>query len=383
MRPSVRLLACCLLVGLVPAAAHAQSSQFGVRSLGFPGYGTSVPARGTGGSFGLFDDLSTINPASIGGLPVLTASFIILGDNRSQANGAGSGTARSSRFPGFFIGGPIPHLPLTIALSASTYLNRDYGLATSDTLTLRGTPQQAFDTLTSKGGITDVRLALAYRLGRKTAFGFGAHVLTGSTREELRRGFADSTYTETAQLTELSGTGAGFSIGFIHALLPNLAIAGSARYDTRLRVKRDSIPKYDVDLPMTLDGSIKFRPVRRLDLGFRAEYRNWSRADAQLVAQGAPGAANTFLVAGGLEFLTDFRRPYNKPIRFGVRYQTLPFYLVRGAQGHEYAASVGTGTRFAGGRGGIDLALDRAVRADGTGRTETAYIITAGISIRP
>lgn len=378
-----RFLATLALAAAAPSLLAAQSSQFGVRGLGMPGRESSVRGLATGGSFAPYDETSTLNPASVGGLPTLTASFSLLGEYSTSTNPAGSGSTRITRFPLAFFGGPIPRTRLAIALSASTYLDRDFGLATIDTVLLRGLPVGVNDTLTGRGGITDVRLAVAWRTGRTGAIGFGVHVLNGSTRTELRRTFGDSTYTAVGQSAELSASGVGFDVGFVQQIGQRIAVSGSARYDARVRIERDSTPAFDVNLPLTFTGGFKWRIAPKFDVAALGIYRTWSRSDAQLVAQGTAGAANTFELGAGLELLNDVRRPWRKPIRLGGRYATLPFYLERGIQAHEYAATAGTGTRFGGGRGGIDLTVERVWRADGTGRRDASWLVSLGWSVRP
>ena len=90
MRTIFRSIGLALAAAIVPLVMHAQSSQFGVRGLGMPGYETSVHAMATGGSFSLFDETSATNPASIAVLQGLTASFTILGDYRTLTNAEGA-----------------------------------------------------------------------------------------------------------------------------------------------------------------------------------------------------------------------------------------------------------------------------------------------------
>lgn len=373
------------LVGALalPGVLAAQASQFGDRGLGQPGREMSVRALGTSGALATFDEGSSLNPASIAGLQVFTASFTTLADFRSSTNAAGSANERVTRFPQVMIAGPIPRSRFAIGLSASTYLNRDFGLATQDTLLLRGVPVPVFDTTVSKGSITDVRLALAYRTGGRGALGIAFHVLNGSTRNQLHRIFADSNYAPAVQAAELSYSGVGVSVGIAQALSSALAVSASARWDSKMTTDRDSTRVLSVAMPLTFTGAIRGRPTSRLDLGLQGIFRTWDRANDALVTAGAPGAANTYEVSFGGEYTADKNRPFRRPIRFGARYATLPFYVVTGAQPKEYGASIGTGTRFAANRAGIDLSLEHLWRSDGTGRKETAWLIGLGVSVRP
>ena len=102
-----------------------------------------------------------------------------------------------------------------MGLSFSNYTARDFTLASSDTLTIRDTPVPVSDTLQSRGGLSDLRAAGAYRLGNDWVLGGAFHVITGSTRLSSRRTFADSSYRPARQRSELSYAGIGFSLGMV------------------------------------------------------------------------------------------------------------------------------------------------------------------------
>ena len=93
-------------------------------------------------------------------------------------------------------------------------------------------------------------------------------------------------------------------------------------------------------------------------------------------------ARNAVEVAGGLELIRSVRRPDHLPIRVGVRHTQLPFLLVEGSQPRELAVAVGTGLRFARDLGGIDLALERVERSQGSDFSEGAWQLSLGVSLR-
>ena len=80
------VLALCALGA--PAAAHAQSSQFGVRGLGFPGRSTSVQSMGAGGAFSYFDAASSTNPAALTQARSFTAAFTLAEFGSSRTSSA-------------------------------------------------------------------------------------------------------------------------------------------------------------------------------------------------------------------------------------------------------------------------------------------------------
>lgn len=362
--------------------AAAQASQFGVRGLGVPGRSLSTRAAGSSGAFGMFDAESGLNPAALSALAAMTANFNGTQSFRTAENPAGSESLRDSRFPHVAFGGPVPGTPLVVGLSYSTYANRDFTIASSDTLELRDVLVPVSDTLSSRGGLSDLRLAAAYKLRSRTAVGGAFHVITGSNRLESRRTFSDDQYLPVQQSAELSYAGVGVALGAVQQMGEGLWVAAIARSDGKAIVDRDSARVSQVDLPYTLGLGVRYRVGSRLDLATHGIFRTWSGANSDLLASGGTGADNTFEAAIGGEYIGDPRRPYRRPIRFGARYATLPFPLQPGVQPTEFAVSIGSGVRFAQDRAGIDLSVEHLWRSAGDFE-ERAFVVFVGVGVRP
>jgi hypothetical protein len=371
-----------LVLVLTPGLAAAQSSQFGVRGLGFPGRGLAARAAASGGAFGLFDSESSLNPAALGSIPTLTAVFTINQGFRDQENPAGTASTRDTRFPQLMIVGPVRQTAAALGLSFSNYTDRDFTIATASTIDLRGVPVGVTDSFSSRGGLSDLRLAGAYRIRDRWTLGGGVHVITGSNRLESRRSFDDSTYLSSRQTAEVSYAGLGISAGAIRQFGPRFAVATVARWDGHLNVDRDSARVGTIDLPYTFGLGIRWQPLPQLDLATHLIARTWSAANSDLLQQGGIGAKNTFEVAAGAEYTPDLKRPFRRPIRLGAHYARLPFPLGAGEQGHEFGVSAGSGMRFAQQRGGIDLTLEHIWRSEGV-YSERAFVLSVGMSVRP
>ncbi len=376
-----RLLVLALLV-VAPGPLLAQASQFGVRGLGLPGQGVSARSLGSAGSFSLFDAESSVNPASIGQSADLTAVLTVLQDYRSAENPAGDASGRDTRFPLVMVAGPAPRTPFSFSFGYSSYMVRDFGLATLDTIQLRGEAVEVFDTLASRGGIGDIRFGAAYRTGGPTILGAAFHVLTGSNRMTFDRTFGDDSYEPVSQRAELSFAGVGVSAGVLQRVGNALTIAGYARLDTKASVDIDSTGAYEVDLPVSFGAAIRWRPRPRVELAAQGAFARWGSANDDLLEQGGTGADDTYDLAGGLQYVTEPGTPSRWPLRAGVRYRTLPFPIIPGEQPGELTAAVGTGRRFAADRGGIDLALQRVWRSAGD-YSEGAWLIGLSVSVRP
>lgn len=372
-----------LLLAAPAGPLAAQSSQFGVRGLGLPMRPISVRAAGTGGAFGLFDSESTLNPASIGQVTFTTANFQTIQSWRRSVSPAGTASAKDNRYPGVFVAGPIGGTPLSISLSASGYTDRNFSIATKDTLILRGEPVETTDTLRSLGGVSDLRAGIAWRASRDIQVGVGFHMLTGSNRISSSRRFSDTTYAGAAEQFTFSFLGAGVSLGAVARIGRAITLAGMVRADDKLHVERDSIRVGTTKLPVTVSGGVRVQFGDQLQLAGSAVYRSWSSADRDLVAQGGVGSTNTTEFNLGAEYLRDPRRPNNLPIRLGFYRARLPFPLLRGENIHETGVSIGTSKRFVADRAGVDFSLARVWRKGGAGFSETATQLTMGISVRP
>jgi len=383
----VRLFLPLLLLSAAPLPLMAQSSQFGTRGLGLPGRGQSVRSLGTGGSFGLFDPGSSQNPASLAEAYVLTATFAGMENFRSSTGPGGTLSGRDMRFPQITAAGPVGHRPFGVGVSYSTYTDRDFSVATTSELELRGAPVSSFDTLTSRGGLNDLRLGAAWRGPSAWNVGVAFHLITGSARTELRRGFSDSAYSPVFQSAEISYAGVGLSVGVLHAMGP-LTVALMARTDGHANVDRDSTRVNRVGLPASFAAGVRYHAGSRLDVAAEGNYRGWSAADAALVAGGGTGAQNSVGFSAGGEYVTDLRRPYRRPIRFGARYARLPFPVVSGGRPSEFGVSIGSGTRFLDPRtrrevAGLDLSLEHVWRRESSSYREGAWLLSFGVTIKP
>lgn len=379
-------MAAVVLVGLglnQPMEAAAQSSMFGIRGLGLPGRPLTPRTRATGGSFALFDPESDWNPASIATQTAVTAGFVLAPSRRTWESPAGKASLRETRFPLIYVGGPIPGSRVGLNISIGSYGDRDFKLASTGIENIRGQDVEVTDTLTSLGGLSEIRLATGFLLGSKTGVGAGFYFITGSSRVDARRHFADTNFVAIRQTAELSYHGVGFSLGITHQLTPDIKLGAMVRADTKAKVDLDSTHVFDVDLPYTFSGGAQVRTSRRLTFALAGTYRTWSGANSDLLKQGSVGSRNTLELNAGGEITRNLRRPSKFPIRLGVRYAELPFPVLTGAKPKEWSFSAGTGTRFAQERGGVDLTLEQAFRTENDGYKERALTLLLGLSIRP
>lgn len=385
--------ACLVVAGLLVAEFDlaAQSSMFGTRAVGFPGRWLNAGARGTGGSFGIFDPASSLNPAAISAATRVTVGFVATPSRRRWETPAGDATLTETRFPLALLVAPIPKTLVWFGVNFASYADRDFRLFTSDTIEIQAPPvgpvdsMAVFDTLQSLGGMNEIRFAAAYDRGHGTSLGAAFHLLTGSSRVDARRSFDDTLFSRIRQTAELAFSGVGFSVGIVKRLSPNLRIAAVVRSDGRATVKQDSIHAAagHIDLPYTFAAGVQVDLSRRLTVAAQGIYRTWSGANSDLLVLGGIGAVNTVDLSLGGEYTPIGRRRTQFPIRLGLRYAQLPFPLNVAGRPHEFSIAGGTGVQFANNRAGVDVSLEQAWRSQDSNYREKALMLTIGVTVFP
>ncbi len=350
-----------------PNRLTAQDSQFGIRGLGTPGKWESVRARSTGGAFAPFDPFSPLIDAPLGDIRRMSASITTGTSWRSAAFDSGNTSLRGTRFPALVLAGPATRR-IVIGGGFSTYLDRTFGILTHDTIVLRGVPQPITDLLQSDGAVTDLRIAAASRVSNWLTLGAGFHLLTGSTRMIATRTFTDTAYRTSTPRDEVAYSGKGGSFSALIDLSRDLRIAGWYRVDSKLRTDLNGRTAAENDLPPTYGAGIQWRAGGQAIVAAMASWRNWASVHA------TPDAHNTFNWSFGAELGS------SAPVRFGVRGGQLPFAV--GQTPTEVGFSGGLGRQFSGGRGRLDLGIERLQRK-GAGLTERVWTILLGLTVRP
>ena len=377
-----------ILVGLalmcgINSRAGAQSSIFDVRGLGIPQPPISARAVGMNGSGSMLDGMSGTNPAAITSIIGLSVGFNVFQNWRSSTSPGGEGSGSDAGVPLVTVVNRIKETPYYFSGSFGSYTDRDFGFVTNDTTVVNGVPVGFRDSLESRGGTSDFRLAVGYRNGKTVALGFGFHFITGSNRFYLNRTFSDSVFTPVRQRSELAYNAVGFSLGAVYHPIERLLLTAMLRHDGQMNVDRDSLDAYTYELPWTLAGGAQYQLGTRGTINAEVSYTTWADANAEIVANGGVGAENTFNASLGAEIATNPAQPGKLPVRVGIRSRQLPFPLTPGQQPSEFSVAGGTGARFAKGHAAADLALQRVWRKADGGFSEDAWILSLGLTLKP
>jgi hypothetical protein len=345
----------------------AQDSQLGIRGLGTPGKWESVRARSAGGAFAPFDAFSSLTDAALIDMRRMSGSVTGALSRRTVDIGGTETPLRGTRFPVFVIGGPIGRR-LVIGGGFSTYLDRTYGISTSDTIVIRGDSVGVQDVVTSDGAVSDLRVALAGRVTRWLAVGGGFHLLTGSTRVVATRTFSDTTYRNTTARDQVSYDGEGVSFSVLLDLTAALRVSGWYRADSKLTANIRGKSVAENDLPNSYGSALLWRPGTQFAIAGTATWRDWTAS--------APDGHNTFNWTAGAELGSP-----GTGFRLGARGGQMPFGASAEAP-TEFGISAGIGKQFSAGRGRIDFGVERLERK-GTGLNEHVWTFLLGLTVRP
>ncbi len=377
-------MAAALLAARTGAAA-AQDSVFGIRGLGFLGLPVSARSAGMGGGYALFDGAAVVSPASLAAWRGAAGWAVGAGSSRRFDPGTGATSLSSVRFPVFGFAAPVGSR-IVVGFTASDYLSRNWDVVQSDTVTPRDSGVAVSDRTQSLGGVTDVRVAAAYRLTPTLSLGVGLHLLSGSAQVAVRRDFtSDTAYHSFVKTSETNYSGVGASFGVFLAPVSNVIVGASARVNGRLRAASPS-DTARVHMPLELNGGVFYAPVEGITVAATAGHASWSAANADLVAAGQAGSRDVWSVGAGAEVALLKMGGNVWPVRAGYRWRQLPFLIGASPAGasalNEHAVSAGLSFSAAAGRANVDFAVEAGSRSAGT-LSERFTTILLGVSILP
>jgi hypothetical protein len=375
-----QLVSWALLAALLLPAAAAADSVFGIRGLGLLGRPLSGRSFAAGGAFALFDAAGVGNPSSLAQWLGPAGWGVGAASARRFSDGPLSASMGSTRFPLFGFAVPAGQR-LVVGVSVSDYIDRTWSVKTTHDSTLRDTTVTLTDVANSTGGVTDLRLGVAYRISPSVVAGLGFHTLAGSTQLSVARTFSDSGFIAYNDVATTAFSGVGVSLGLQARLNDHLAVAGAARLNGRLTAKADDGAIARIAMPVEISGSVMFAPRRGVGFAAIVGYQSWARAANDLAAAGQERSQSVWNVAVGAEIDAFSFLGQKLPLRVGYHFRQLPFPVV-GARLSEQGISGGLGLTLAGGRATLDAGAEVGRRTAGsaTERYTTGFV---GVIVRP
>jgi hypothetical protein len=373
------------LLVLLPVSLAAQGN-VSTQGFGYPTGQLSARTEGAAGAFGEFDAQSPINPAAIASDRTVQIHFQYDPEFRTVTVGNTHEGSTTSRFPLAMISGPIWGHG-AIALSWSTLLDRTFQVSQSSLIDnyTENTRDTLTSTIQSSGGINDIRLTTAWAFGSWLAIGGGLDVFTGENRLLQQVTVTDTIpnqYQQSQFKNTLSYEGVGASGGVTLRPVKWLGLAGSFRYGGNITVREgDSSTVARGLIPGRWGGALLLNPLQGLLISARYDWEQWSRLSA--LGTGDLQAQN----GGGWSVGADIEGPKlgNQryvTLRVGGGNRPLP-YVLAGTPIHETDLSGGVGVPLLQQRSVIDVSITHAARTPVLGVSESAYILSVGLTIRP
>ncbi|MBK6487906.1 MAG: hypothetical protein IPF98_13770 [Gemmatimonadetes bacterium] len=370
-----------LAVGCVGFAAPVRGQgTLSTQGFGYPLGGLSTRAAATGGALSEFDHLSSRNPAALT-LWGRTGLYVQYDPEfRSVESGAATDRTTTSRFGAIAAGFTVGER-WSIGVSSHAFLDRSWATNFRSGQRLGDDSVSYAERFSSKGGINDNRVAVAYRLHPKVVLGAGLHLLSGENRLNLVREFDDSvrygTLTRDISLT-YSGTAA--SAGIVVSPFRRLALAGSYRQGGSMKLRVVDTLRTEANVPSRYGVAVRLEPLSGVSLLVGADRTEWSRMNG--LGSASAAAQDTWEYSAGAQFAGQRLRNTPWTYSVGYRQRDLPF-AAAGVPVTEKLFAGGLGIPIAGPRGMLELALQRAVREAATATSERAWLLSVGFIVRP
>lgn len=361
-------------------ALYAQGA-LSLQGFGYPGGEISTRALGTGGSLADFDANSPINPAAL--LVGSRATVYLQYDPEFRwVTGTGLNTSTvTARFPLFLISGKMGQA--RFSLSYASFLDRTWTNTYQDTQVVGTLRVPSTVTAVSSGGISDIRAAMSWTFSSRLTVGAAIHVFPGENRIVFGRSFpSDSTsFGAFAQTSTFNYSGSAVSFGLISTPIDHINLGVSGRYGFSMHVHQgDSTTVGDANVPNRISFSGAYDGITGTILSARYGTEKWSAMRGLGSAGLSVFDATEF--SAGLE--TGGPRIGAIPIavRLGYRARQLPFG-VGAQQVSETEFTGGLGIPLSSGRAALDLSIAHALRSANVGLSETGWIFSLGIAIKP
>lgn len=394
MRPMHRLVAAAAgLLLLAPSTTDAQGS-LSTQGYGYPPGHLGTRAQGSGGAVAEFDEESPVNPSALIGWnnPGVHVQYDPEFRRVRLASGPRVPNTTISRFPVIIAAIPVSSRA-AIGVSIATMLDRTFLTTSTNRRFIGAESLYVTERFRAAGGMNDVRLGGAYRLGRIAAVGVAAHAITGESRLTQVAGFtrerpsastiaSDSGFVTYGQDVTLGFSGIAFSAGAQLQPTRNVGIALSGRYGGNIRTTRRSAAGDSVltraDVPDRWGVGVRYQGIAGTLLAAGVQWDGWSALQSLGIDAVARDGFSWSLGAetGGPRVLGTV-----VTLRGGLRLRTLP-YEALGEQVRERALTGGFGIPVAFNRAQLGVSVQHAARSAGDAR-ETGWTVGFGLTVRP
>jgi len=395
-RPYARLAHAALaLVALVAARPVFAQGSAGSQGFGYPTAQLGSRAAATVGAFTEFDETTPLNPSALLGWRNAGVHFQYEPEFRTTEAGGSTIRTAINRVPVVLAALPVGSRAV-VALSLSSLLDRTWATDVVDRRLVGAESLYVNEISSSDGGMNDIRVAGAFRVGNWLDLGLGAHAIVGLdrfnqtvllSRTDPRTTATTSTeFSPYGQSADIRFSGSAYSAGA--TIRPNgrMSIALSARRGESVTLTRRDSTLATGRVPDRLGAGVAWELVPRTTIAADADWTGWSSL-APLSTFSKPQDALGLSI--GVETPGPRFAGRALTVRGGFRHRELAYNAPTavssgGAAGYEQVRenSIGLGLSapFAYDRALIQLYGQRALRSVAA---EKSFSIGIGVSIRP
>lgn len=392
---SASIAASLVLIGLAvgrPAAAQGTAASQG---FGYPTGQLGSRAASTVGAFTEFDETTPLNPSALLGWRNAGVHFQYEPEFRTTEAGGSTIRTAINRVPVVLAALPVGSRAV-VALSLSSLLDRTWATDVVDRRLVGAESLYVNEISSSDGGMNDIRVAGAFRVGSWLVLGAGAHAIVGLdrfnqtvllSRTDPRTTTTTSTeFSPYGQSADIRFSGSAYSLGATLRPYRGVSLALSARRGETVKLTRRDTTLGTARVPDRVGVGLAWELVPRTTVAAGADWTGWSSLaafstrskpqDALGLSLGVetPGprfAGRTLTVRGGFRHR---ELAYNAPTAVTAGVPT-SFEQVR-----ENSIGLGLSAPFAYDRALIQIYGQRALRSVAA---EKSFTIGVGVSIRP
>ncbi len=365
----------------VSAAPLAAQGNLSVLGLGYAPGQLSTPTRATGGATAEFDPVSPLNPAALAswGRPAIHVQSEP--EYRRTVTPGLTDNTSTSRYSLIAAGMNI-FTDFAIGLSFSTMLDRSWSLVRQGAEIVGPDSVTFTDRNSVRGAIADSRFGVAWSLPAGLKIGLAGHAITGTQLLRNERAYDTAfAYVSYNIGRTLHYVGRAYSVGATWEPVRWFGIAGSYRRGGKLDAEagNDSVVGR-ATIPDRYGIGIRSEVARGLVLSARTEHIGWTSLAGLLSDSSTVHDANEYGV--GLEYGAASIAGIPLALRAGTSHRVLPFGP-GSTPVNEQSIAGGAGVLVGGGRAGIDLTVQRALRSAAGGLNERAWTVSLGLIVRP
>lgn len=379
-RESVVTLGVVWLAASFAARPLSGQGTLSTQGFGYPAGGLSSRVIAGGAGFAEFDAMSTRNPASLLGWGRSGLYAQYEPEFRTVSRGSQGDNTVTARFPLIAAAFPVGSR-MIIGASATTLLDRTWETVVRSGQRLGPDSVGFTEDVQSTGGIADLRLAAAYAFSEKFAIGVGAHALGGENRLKLTRTFDDTSKFGTVRRSLVIGfQGGAISGGAVWRPVRAFAVAASIGQGGSLSMEEGDTLLAKGHAPNRYGAGLRFDGIDGVSLSASYEHTAWSRLGQ--LGSTTLGVRDGDDIGVGADLSGPRMRGVPMTVHLGVRQRDLPF-TADGNTVTEWQYAGGMTLPFGGPRAAFDVGLVRATRGQAAGVSERAWIVTAGVTVRP